>query len=144
MARPGGNPDISKAGAKYRWKEGQSGNPKGAIKKFAFQDLFCEEFKQLSDAKIPFAKITRIVESLDAMTYDELLSVTKNKDMPWSVRTIAIHKLRAGGKNATAKDLQILTDLTKPKDEQVHGSELPPVPIVNLNIYAEKAQQNDD
>lgn len=144
MARDGGNPDISKAGEKYRWKKGQSGNPKGAAKKFAFENLFCEEFKQLADAKMPFAQIKRILENLDAMTYDELLSVTKNKDMPWSVRIVAIHKLRAGDKNATAKDLQILTDLTKPKDEQAQGSELPPVPIVNLNIYAEKAKQNED
>ena len=143
MAGKRGNPNINEVNKGTQWKDGESGNYNGRPKRFAFEDMFCEEFKHLADAKVPHGQIVKVRESLDAMTYDELMATIKNKGMPLSVRTLAKHKVKAWGKNGTVKDTQMLDDLTKPKDAQANGSELPPVPIVNLNIYAEKAKETE-
>ena len=143
MARAGGNPDISKAGEKYRWKKNQSGNPKGGIKKFAFEEMYCEEFKAFAGAKPPLTQIRELIEKLNSLTRAELMEFAMNPNMPFSVVVHAQHLLKAASKRGTTSDLKIITELTAPKGTQTDGSELPPVPIVNLNIYAEKAKETE-
>jgi hypothetical protein len=144
MARAGGNPDISKAGEKYRWKKNQSGNPKGGIRKFAFEEMYCEEFKAFSGAKPPLKQIRELIEKLSSLTREELMEFAKNPNMPYSVVVHALHLLKLSNSKGTATDLRIMSELTSmsnaPKE---NGNDLPIALDVFLSFDKEAKNVNE-
>jgi len=68
MSRKAGNPKINEVNKGTRWKEGESANPNGRPKKFAFEELYCEEFKQLVGSKPPLSQIKELINKLPSLT----------------------------------------------------------------------------
>lgn len=126
MSRKAGNPKINEVNKGTRWKEGESANPNGRPKKFAFEELYCEEFKQLVGSKPPLSQIKELINKLPSLTKEELKAYSENPNMPYSVVVHALHLLKLSNSKGTATDLRIMSELTSmsnaPKE---NGNDLP-------------------
>jgi hypothetical protein len=144
MSRKAGNPKINEVNKGTRWKEGESANPNGRPKKFAFEEMYCEEFKQLAGSKPPLSQIKELINKLPSLTKEELKAYSENPNMPYSVVVHALHLLKLSNSKGTATDLRIMSELTSmsnaPKE---NGNDLPIALDVFLSFDKEAKNVNE-
>ena len=143
-----GNPKLKEVSKKTQVKKGEVRNPNGRPKRADLVGTALEIFNNIHKVLMPRSQVANILESIPYMTMEQLRVVDKIDNLPHFIK-LEIETLLRGfddsSERVQVKDKILILERTEKKIKYVaSGSELPPVPIVNLNIYAEKAQQNDD
>ena len=127
-----GNPNIAEAGKKYRWKEGQSGNPNGRppsrLKK-VFKAMDSQGIGEATNSEI-LAMMRKILD----MKEDEQRALLKDKDFPMFWKNI-IRKVQGNDIALIDKILSNLLGQDEKAGQLMNTS-------VTFNIQPPKEEEN--